>query len=99
MCHAALRFRSARKGACHQFSGPKNWHRPGPWVDFPNSTIGSCGPIRDRDDPLADVALRTRILEDPGRVDILVILDLGGSKSFISLLSKVLGFFRHFQDF
>ena len=75
VCHAALRFRSARKRASHQFSGPKNLHRPGPWVDFPNSTIGSCGPIRDLDDPLVDVALRTRILADPG-----------GSKSLISLI-------------
>ena len=89
-CHAALRFRSARKRAYHQFSGPKKLHSPGPWVDYENSTIGSCGPIRDLDDPLVVSKCNTRILADPGgsKSLIIFILDLGGSKSLISLISK-----------
>ena len=61
-CHAAVRFWSARKGAYHQFSGPENWYRPGPWVDYGKSTIGFDVASRDLDDPLMVSALRTRIL-------------------------------------
>ena len=51
-CHAAVRFRGARKGAYQQFSGAENRYRAGPWVDYGKSTIKSDVPSRDLDDPL-----------------------------------------------
>ena len=61
-----MRFRSARRGASHQFSGPKNWYRPGPWVDYGKSKKIFCVGSQNRDDPIVGSALRTRILAIPG---------------------------------